>query len=229
MLELRDVHKSFGRKKILNGISFTVKPNEITSITGVNGTGKTTLMNCMMRLTPVDKGIILLDGEKINNESFEKISYIADSNTMPGSMTIQEAVDFMAVYYKNWNQAKSDELMTFFKLKPNEKIKDHSKGNQAKINFLVGLSLDADYFLMDEPLSGIDIFAREQILEVFTSQFVADKGVLLATHHLDEVKMLVDRIIMLNEGEIQRDFYAEDVREKEGKSIIDVMREVYQG
>lgn len=229
MIELRDVHKKFGRKKVLNGVSFTIKPNEITSITGVNGTGKTTLMNCMMRLMPVDKGIILLDGEEVNDDSFEKISYIADSTTMPGTMTIQEAIDFMTVHYKSWNQAKADELMSFFKLKPNEKIKAHSKGNQAKINFLLGLSLDADYFLMDEPLSGIDIFAREQILEVFTSKFVMNKGVLLATHHLDEVEVLVDRIIMLNDGEIKRDFYAEEVREKEGKSIIDVMREVYQG
>ena len=228
MIELRDVHKKFGFKEVLKGISFTIKPNEITSITGINGTGKTTIMNSIMNLTPINKGKILMDGEPVRHEAYERISYIADSITMPSYMTIQEAIEFMAIFHKKWNQDKADELISFFKLKVDEKIKDHSKGNQAKINFLLGLSLDADYYLLDEPLSGIDIFAREQIIEVFTSKFVTDKGVLLATHHLDEVETLVDRVVMLNEGLIQRDFYAEDVREQEGKSVIDVMREVYQ-
>lgn len=227
MIEVRDLYKSYGRKAVLKGVTFTIKPNEITCITGLNGTGKTTLMNCIVRLTPADKGVILLDNEQPDHHLYERIAYIPDSITMPRTMTIQEAMEFMATYYTRWNQAKADELVRFFKLKTEDKIKEHSKGNQAKINFLLGLSLDADYYLMDEPFSGIDIFAREQILEVFTSKFVVDKGVLLATHHLDEVEVLVDRIVMLEGGEIQRDFYAEDER-AEGKSVIDVMREVYQ-
>ncbi len=76
--------------------------------------------------------------------------------------------------------------------------------------------------------SGIDVFAREDILEVFTSKFVTDKGVLIATHHMDEVEMLLDRIVMLRSGRVVKDFYAEDIRQNEGKAIIDVMREVYQ-
>lgn len=228
MIEVKNVYKNFGHKKVLQGVSFTVKKQEVTCITGLNGTGKTTLMNSMMRLLPIDKGEILLDGKKISDASYEKISYIPDSLTMPKNMTIQEAMDFMEIYYQSWNKDKADELIHFFNLNPSERLKDHSKGNQAKINFLLGLALDGDYFLMDEPLSGVDMFAREQILEVFTSKFITDKGVLLATHHIEEVEFLLDKIVMLKAGEIQREFYAEEVRAKEGKSIIDVMREVYQ-
>lgn len=228
MIEIQDVYKKYGRKQVLEGVSFTVKPNEITCITGINGTGKTTLMNSIMRLSPIDKGNILIDDKIIDNHSYEKIAYIADGLTMPRKMTIQEAMDFMSVYYSNWNQEKADDLIDFFHLDPNEKMKDLSKGNQAKANFILGLGQDAEYYLMDEPFSGIDVFAREQILEVFTSQFVTGKGVLIATHHIDEIEILVDRIVMLQLGKIQRDFYAEDARENEGKSIIDVMREVYQ-
>lgn len=228
MIEIQDVYKKYGRKQVLEGVSFTVKPNEITCITGINGTGKTTLMNSIMRLSPIDKGNILIDDKIIDNHSYEKIAYIADGLTMPRKMTIQEAMDFMSVYYSNWNQEKADGLIDFFHLDPNEKMKDLSKGNQAKANFILGLGQDAEYYLMDEPFSGIDVFAREQILEVFTSQFVTGKGVLIATHHIDEIEILVDRIVMLQLGKIQRDFYAEDARENEGKSIIDVMREVYQ-
>lgn len=228
MIELRDVHKTFKNKNVLKGISFSIKPNEITCITGLNGSGKTTIMNSIMQLNPIDKGEILLDGKKLTDQSFEKISYIPDTLKMPGNMSIQEAMNFMEIYYQSWNKDKATELISFFQLKREEKLKDHSKGNQAKINFLLGLSLDTEYFLMDEPFSGADMFAREQILEVFTSNLITNKGVLLATHHIEEVEFLLDRVVMLQMGAIQKDFYAEEIRESEGKSIIDVMREVYQ-
>lgn len=79
MIELRDVYKTYRRKKVLQGINFSINPNEVTCITGLNGTGKTTIMNSIMRLNPIDKGEILLDGEKLNDQSFEKISYNPDS------------------------------------------------------------------------------------------------------------------------------------------------------
>lgn len=229
MIEICDVHKKFGRKKILEGVSFSIKSNEITCITGLNGNGKTTLMNTIMQLTPLKQGSLLIDGERLTKEKLEKISYIADTVTMPRSMSIQECIVFMQVYYQNWNQKKAQDLLTFFNLNPNDRLKDLSKGNQAKANFLLGLAQEADYYLMDEPFSGIDLFAREQIMEVFTSKLVENKGVLLATHHLDEVETLVDRVVMLNEGMIVQDFYAEEMRERRGKSVIDMMREVYQG
>src|SRR5699024_11801755 len=92
---------------------------------------------------------------------------------------------------------------------------------------LLGLSLDVDYILMDEPFSGIDIFTREQIAEVFTSYLVEDKGVLITTHEIHEIEFLVDRVILMDEGIILREFNVEEVRENEGRSIVDIMRVVY--
>ena len=229
MLEIKNLHKQFGRKKVLDGVSFNFNRDEITCITGVNGTGKTTLMNAIMGLLPVEKGSVRLGQEPISGTNYNKIAYIADTITVPRSMTIEEAMTFMRTFYEKWNQEKADELLSFFKLQANDKIKELSKGNQAKVSILLGIAQDADFYLMDEPLSGIDMFAREQILEVFTSQFVSGKGVLLATHNMEEIETLVDRVIMLNQGIITHDFYAEELRETEGKSIIDMMREVYQG
>lgn len=228
MIEIKNLEKRYGKRTVLEDVSFTIKKNEVTCLTGMNGTGKTTLMNCIMGLVPRNNGSVTIDGEDIQQQLYETISYIPDSLTMPRWMTITESMQFMATYYPNWNAAKADELLSFFRLEPDLQLKNLSKGNSAKVNFLLGLSLDADYYLMDEPFSGIDVFAREDILEVFTSKFVTDKGVLIATHHLDEVEMLLDRIVMLRNGRVAKDFYAEDIRKTEGKAIIDVMREVYQ-
>jgi len=95
------------------------------------------------------------------------------------------------------------------------------------VNLLLGLALDSDYVLMDEPFSGIDIFTREEIANVFTSHLVEDRGVLITTHEINDIEHLIDRVIILDEGVIIKQFDTEQVREQEGKSVIDVMREVY--
>ena len=107
-------------------------------------------------------------------------------------------------------------------------IQQLSKGNVAKFNLLLGLSLDVDFVLMDEPFSGIDIFSREQIVQLFTSDLLEGIGVILTSHEIEDIEYIVDKAILLDEGKVIKEFYAEQVREEEGKSIVDVMREVYQ-
>src|SRR5699024_6723528 len=151
MIEIKDVKKNYGLKKVLKGVSFTAKKGEITCLIGINGVGKTTIMNAIMNLTPIRSGEILIDGEKLTKKSYEKITFIPDAITMLPQMKIREAMQFMKDFYKSWNEKRAKELLAFFKLKEEEKIASLSKGNTAKVNLLLGLALDVDYLLMDEP------------------------------------------------------------------------------
>lgn len=227
MIELIDVHKKYGRKKVLDGINFTVPKGEISTLIGVNGVGKTTILNNIMNLQPVTKGQILIDGEKHHPNIYEKVSFIPDASITLPEMRIRQALDFMKTFYDSWNERRAQEMLSFFRLNKDDKIKDLSKGNVAKVNLLLGLALDVEYVLMDEPFSGIDIFTREQISEVFTSYLVENKGVLITTHEINEIEFIVDRAILMDEGKILREFNVEEVREVEGKSIVDVMRDTY--
>jgi ABC-2 type transport system ATP-binding protein len=229
MIEVIEVTKKFGRKKVLQGISFTAKKGEVTSLIGINGVGKTTLLKAIMGLTPINSGSIRVNGEPFTKSSYEKVTFIPDAVTMLPSMKLSDAMRFMADFYENWNQERANELLTFFKLQKTERFSDLSKGNAAKANLLLGLALDTEFILMDEPFSGIDIFSREQISEVFSSELVEERGVLITTHEINEIEHLIDKAILLDEGQVIKEFYTEDVRETEGKSVIDVMREVYKG
>lgn len=228
MIEVKKVEKRFGRKKVLNGMSFTANKGEITCLIGINGSGKTTILKAIMNLTPIKKGEILIGGKSLTKESYERIAFIPDAITMMPSMTIQQAMDFMSDFYTTWNQGRAIEILNFFKLSSKDKIATLSKGNTAKVNMLLGLALDVDYLLMDEPFSGIDIFSREQIAAVFTSHLVENRGVLITTHEISDIEHLIDKAVLIENGKVLTEFNAEEMREENGKSVVDVMREVYQ-
>ena len=229
MIEVKNVSKRYKRKQVLKDMSFTAEKGEITCLIGINGAGKTTIMKSIMALTPIDRGEILIDGKKISKDMYEKITYIPDRLTMSPNYTIAESFEFMADFYKVWNEQRATELLAFFQLDPSDKISSLSKGNTAKVNLLLGLALDVDYILMDEPFSGIDIFSREQIANVFTSHLIENRGVIITTHEINDIEHLIDKAVLIGDGRVLREMNVEQMRETEGKSVVDVMREVYVG
>lgn len=227
MIEVKKISKNYGRKKILDDVSFTANKGEVTCLIGINGVGKTTTLKAIMGLTPY-KGEILIDDQKMTKDSYEKITFIPDAPTMLPQMTIKQAMVFMSDFYTSWNPERANQLMGFFKLKEENRISELSKGNTAKLNLILGLSLDVDYVLMDEPFSGIDMFSREQIADVFASHLIEDRGVIITTHEIGDIEHLIDKVILLDNGSVLKEFNTEEMREEEGKSVVDVMREVYQ-
>ena len=228
MIEIKQLQKKYGRKHVLRDITFTAEKGEITCLIGINGVGKTTIMKAIMALTPY-KGQILIDGKTISKESYNYITFVPDRLTMPGQMTIVDAFEFMGDFYSTWNAQRADELLQFFRLHKTDRLNELSKGNAAKVNMLLGLALDVDYILMDEPFSGIDMFSREQIAEVFTSHLVEKRGVILTTHEIQDIEHLIDKAVFIDDGRVVKEMRVEETRELEGKSVVDVMREVYIG
>lgn len=228
MIEVIGISKKYRFKQVLKDVSFTVEKDEITCLIGVNGTGKSTTLKAIAGLMPFGKGDIRIDGQSIKKKRSDNIAYVADHMTMLGSMKIKQAFQFMEDFYPRWDTECVTELVDFFEMNIEQKISELSKGNAAKVSLILGLALQTDYIVLDEPFSGIDVFAKEKIRELFSSHFLEGKGVLLTTHEIEEIEHLLDRVVILNDGVIAQDFYTEQVRIDEGMSVIDKLREVYK-
>ncbi|MGX7144345.1 ABC transporter ATP-binding protein [Facklamia languida] len=222
MLQIQNLSKAYGKKQILDQINLDIKPGEITGLVGVNGTGKSTLINCIAGLLNY-KGQILIDQVPLKRPNLQ-IAHVSDHLNLPPQMRVKEAKDFMTQFYPQWNPRRAEDIQAFFNLDDQQEIKNLSKGNQAKLNLMLGLALDTPYLLLDEPFAGIDIFSREQTLELFSNFIQQDCGVLVTTHELYDVEFFIDRAVLLKEGQVVRSAYLEDVRENEQLSLVEWMR-----
>ncbi|MGU8275050.1 ABC transporter ATP-binding protein [Clostridium perfringens] len=229
MIEVVGVKKKFRRKKVLENITFNVKKGEITALLGLNGVGKSTLLKIIMGLVKQDEGEVLFNGEKLNYKTYENIAFVPDVLNTYGDMKIKDAFEYMSMMYEKWDMDKAYDMLKDFKLTDDLKINKLSKGNIARVKLILGFARHPEYLLLDEPFSGIDIFTREKFIESLIGYMDNDIGILLTTHELKEVENIVDKVVFLSDGNIKIEFYVEDVRENEGLSMVEKIREVHEG
>ncbi|HAT4189998.1 TPA: ABC transporter ATP-binding protein [Clostridium perfringens] len=229
MIEVVGVKKKFRRKKVLENITFNVKKGEITALLGLNGVGKSTLLKIIMGLVKQDAGEVLFNGEKLNYKTYENIAFVPDVLNTYGDMKIKDAFEYMSMMYEKWDMDKAYEMLKDFKLTDDLKINKLSKGNIARVKLILGFARHPEYLLLDEPFSGIDIFTREKFIESLIGYMDNNIGILLTTHELKEVENIVDKVVFLSDGNIKIEFYVEDVRENEGLSMVEKIREVHEG
>lgn len=229
MIEVVGVKKKFRRKKVLDNITFNVKKGEIPALLGLNGVGKSTLLKIIMGLVKQDEGEVLFNGEKLNYKTYENIAFVPDVLNTYGDMKIKDAFEYMSMMYEKWDMDKAYEMLKDFKLTDDLKINKLSKGNIARVKLILGFARHPEYLLLDEPFSGIDIFTREKFIESLIGYMDNNIGILLTTHELKEVENIVDKVVFLSDGNIKIEFYVEDVRENEGLSMVEKIREVHEG
>lgn len=229
MIQIKNVSKRYKKVQALDDISFEIHEGKITCILGINGVGKSTTLKTIAGLVKPDKGEVLIDGEKISYKTYNKIAFVPDIDNHFEQFTIKESFEFMKQFYKNWDDEKAYEMLELFDLTDDRKISKLSKGNIARVKIILGFAQNAKYTLLDEPFSGIDIFKREEFLGVMTKYINDEQSIILTTHEISEIEMLADEVILIDNGKVSLIFNAEEVREMEGMSIIDKMREVYKG
>lgn len=229
MIEVKNVSKKYKKIKALNDISFNIQEGKITAILGTNGVGKSTILKAISGLVGIDSGEILIDGDRINKDTYNKLAFVPDVESHFPQLTIKESFEFMKEFYINWSDEKAYEMLEIFNLTDDLLISSLSKGNKARVKIVLGFAQDAKYILLDEPFSGIDIFKREEFIGIMAKYMDENQSIIITTHEIGEIEMIVDDVLIIDNGKLISGFNAEEIRQSEGKSIIDKMREVYRG
>ena len=228
LLEIKNLNKSFDNKTILKDINLKVKRGKIIGLLGKNGAGKTTLIKLINDLLTIDSGEILFKGRKIGVDSKLHISYLPERTYLDKSMKISEVIDMFLDFYPDFNEKKAYKLLKDLDLDPESRIIKMSKGMQEKLQLALVMSRDADLYVLDEPLGGVDPATRDHILDTILSNFKEGSSVIISTHLISDIERILDEVIFINKGEIVLTSPADELREKEKSSIDEIFRRMFK-
>ena len=227
IIEIKGLTKSYFNKKALNNISLDIKKGKVVGILGPNGSGKTTLIKIITGILRETQGEVLIDGNKPGVITKSIVSYLPDRNFLYNWMNIQEAINFYKDFYKDFDENKAYELLSFMKLDRNMKINALSKGMTEKLNLTLVLSRNAKVYVLDEPIAGVDPVARDQILDAIIKNYNEDSTMLITTHLVRDMENIFDDVVFLKEGEIYMQGNAESLREEKKMQIDDLYKEIF--
>lgn len=228
MIEFKDVTKKFGKTLALDGVTLEIPKGKITGLLGPNGSGKTTMIKLISDLNKPTAGAVRINGEPINQEGKKHISYLPEIDHFYPWMKIKDAKNFVKTFYEDWDEDRYQELLSFLELEESMLIRKISKGQRAKTKLLLSFSRRAEIILLDEPLSGIDIFTREKIIETMIKDYrEGEQTIVITTHEIKEIEHVIDETVFLRKGSVVLKGNVEELREEQGKSLVDIMKEVY--
>lgn len=228
LIEIKKLSKSFDNKKILNDVNLEIGEGKIVGLLGKNGAGKTTLIKLINGLLTIDQGEILFKGKKIGVYSKEHISYLPERTYLDKSMKITDVIDYFKEFYNNFNEDRAYKLLKNLNLDKELRISKMSKGMQEKLQLILVMSRDADLYILDEPLSGVDPATRDYILDTILSNFKEGASIIISTHLISDIERILDDVIFIDEGKIVLTSSADDLRKKEKSSIDEVFRRMFK-
>ena len=228
LVECKNLCKSFDGKQVLNNINLTIPRGKIIGLLGKNGTGKTTLIKLINDLLTPTSGEILINGNKPGVKSKNIISYLPERTYLDKSMKVSEVIKFFEEFYSNFNKEKAFKLLKDLNLDLNQKISHMSKGMQEKLQLVLVMSRDAELYILDEPLGGVDPATRDYILDTILTNFNEGASVIISTHLISDIERILDEVIFIDSGKVFLTSPADELREKENASIDEIFRRCFK-
>ncbi len=219
--------KRFGSKTALNQIYLNLERGRIIGLLGPNGSGKTTLIKIMNGLLTPTAGDILIGGLRPGIDTKYRISYLPERTYLQSGMKVMEIVQYFQDFYPDFRVDRAYDMLARLQIQPYERIKNLSKGTKEKVQLILVMSRDADLYILDEPIAGVDAASRDYILHTILQNYNRNATILLSTHLISDVENILDEVVFIRCGNIILQAGAEQIRQNEGKSVDRFFREVF--
>ncbi|MFM1524946.1 ABC transporter ATP-binding protein [Helcococcus bovis] len=228
MIKFSNVSKKYkGGTLGLDGLDLEIQNGKVIGILGPNGSGKTTFLKLLNGYLKPTNGEITIFNENIGPKTKSMVSYLPDMPFIPDDYTILEAKSLWKNFFDDFNENKFDELIEFMKLDQNARISELSKGMNEKFHLTLILSREAKIYVIDEPISGVDLVSRDVILNAILKNVEKDRILVITTHLVDEMESLFDDVVFLSKGKKILEGNAEQLREEKGKTIAEIFKDIY--
>lgn len=225
MLELKNVSKYYGNNLAVDNLSFTVNDGEIFGLLGVNGAGKTTTFRMIINLLDKTEGTILLDGKPIDYSVTDKIGFLTEERSLLLKLTVLEQAIFYGTLKgldKKTIEERLDKLLEKFHIREykNRKIKELSKGNQQKVQFITAILHEPKLLILDEPFSGLDPINVEEFMKTINELKEKGTAIIFSSHRMEHVELFCDKLVILVHGKSVLQGNLKDIKKQYRKKNI---------
>ena len=227
ILTCKKLTKKYGYKTALNEIDLELESGKIIGLLGPNGSGKTTLIKLINGLLTPSSGELLIKGNKPSVQTKKVVSYLPERTYFNDYMTVEEIINMFQDFYEDFSMEKAREMLSSLGIQTKERLKTLSKGTKEKIQLILVMSREADLYVLDEPIAGVDPAARDYILKTIITNYREESTILISTHLISDIENVLDEIVFIKDGNITLHSSVDDIRTTEGKSVDTLFREVF--
>lgn len=226
-IDIKNLSYHYGNTRAIDGLDLQLESGQIVGLLGENGCGKTTLLKVLAGVLAGYEGEALIAGHEPGHQSKAKVSFLPDESFLARQDRVSYCIEYFNDFFTDFNRDKARELIRFFGLKESMPLSEMSKGMKEKVQVALAMGRDAQVFLLDEPISGVDPASRQVILDGIVSDLSQDSLVLIATHLIHDLEPVLDSVVMMRHGKLLLQGNVDDLRAEKSASIDQIFREAY--
>lgn len=228
LLEVTGLTKAYNARSLaVDNISINLPKGKIIGLLGPNGSGKTTLIKMINGLLQPTAGTILIDGMPVGPETKAKVAYLPDRSYLADNVTIESTLQYFQDFYSDFSMDRAHEMLESLNIDMKAKMKTLSKGTKEKVQLILVMSRQAQLYVLDEPIAGVDPAARDYILKTIINNYNPEATILISTHLITDIEQVLDEVIFMRRGRLILYTSVDNIREKHGKSVDAYFREVF--
>lgn len=228
ILECKGLTRKFNHFFALSNVDLTLERGEIIGLLGPNGSGKTTLIKLINGLLLPTDGQITVNGSVPGVETKKIVSYLPERGCLDERRRISELISYYSDFYSDFDVSRAHTMLKDLDIDPPLRLKTLSKGTKEKVQLILVMSRDAQLYVLDEPIGGVDPAARDYILRTILTNYNEDASVLISTHLIADVENVLDRVLFLQNGQITLNASVDEIRRGHKKSVDALFREVFR-
>ena len=227
-IEISNLTKKFGDLTALDDVTVSLEQGQIVGLLGPNGSGKTTLIKILNGLLQPTSGGVTINGSAPGVETKKVVAYLPDRNALPDYMTASQLMDIYEDFFEDFDRLKAEAMVDDLGINRKQTMKKMSKGTKEKLQLCLVMARQAEVYLLDEPIGGVDPATRDYILRTIISNYNENAVVLISTHLIADVESVLDDVVFLKEGRVVLHKAADAIREEKGESVDKLFREVFK-